>query len=139
MVRPLPAPSSLTAEFWEATRRGVLAIPCCTRCNRWFFTPELVCPVCLEREWVYRPTRGTGSVYSVTVVYRAPGPDFAPPFALAVVTLDEGPSLLTHVVDVPPEVVRIGQRVRVQMRALTAEITLPEFVVDDRPPAPTAG
>lgn len=128
-ARPVPLPTSLSAPFWEATRRGQLMIPHCARCDRWFFTPELACPGCLERDWTYREVRGTGTVYSVTVVHRAPSPGFDPPFALAIIELDEGAMMLSHVVGVPPEEVRIGQRVRVRMRELTAQITLPEFEI----------
>jgi uncharacterized OB-fold protein len=105
-------------------------VPFCARCSRWFFTPEVLCPTCLQPDWSYRQVAGTGTVYSVTVVHRAPGPGFELPFALAVVTLDEGASLLTHVVGAPPDQVRIGDRVRVRMRELTGEITLPEFALD---------
>lgn len=128
--RPVPAPTPLSADFWAATRRGELVIPFCARCPRWFFTPELVCPGCHRRDWAYRPVAGTGTVYSATVVHRAPGPGFETPFALAVVILDEGVSLLSHVVGGPPDQVRIGDRVRVTMRRLTAEITLPEFMIE---------
>jgi hypothetical protein len=129
--RPIPLPSSLSAPFWEATRQGVLTVPHCSRCDRWFFSPEVVCPGCLGPDWIYRAVAGTGSVYSVTVVHRAPGPGFQTPFALAVIDLDEGARMLSQVVGLPPEQVRIGLRVRVRMHALTAEITLPEFVPDD--------
>ncbi len=64
----------------------------------------------------------------MTVVHRAPGPGFDLPFALAVIDLDDGVPLLSHVVGCPVDDVGIGLRVRVDFRPLTAEITLPYFV-----------
>ncbi len=64
----------------------------------------------------------------MTVVHRAPGPGFGTPFALAVIDLDEGGTLLSHVDAGDPGDVTIGMRVRVDFRPLTDEITLPYFV-----------
>jgi uncharacterized OB-fold protein len=89
----------------------------------------------MSANWGYEPSSGRGSVYSVTVVHRAPGPGFEVPFALAVIDLDDGGTLLSHVVDVEPRSVTVGARVRMSFRALDDEITLPYFVPDDRPEA----
>ena len=69
-------------------------------------------------------------MYAVTVVHRVPGPGFEVPFALAVIDLDDGGTLLSHVVDREPDQVTIGLRVRVDFREYTDEITLPYFVPD---------
>ncbi|WP_433461880.1 Zn-ribbon domain-containing OB-fold protein [Spirillospora sp. CA-128828] len=131
MNRPLPVPTQLTQPFWEGTRRGELRIPRCADCGERFFVPEPVCPGCMSENWSYEPSSGRGSVYSVTVVHRAPGPGFEVPFALAVIDLDGGGTLLSHVVDVEPHSVAIGTRVRVSFRALDDIITLPCFVPED--------
>ncbi|UGQ11228.1 OB-fold domain-containing protein [Yinghuangia sp. ASG 101] len=130
MSRPVPVPTSLSRPFWEGTRRGELLIPCCTACGERFFVPEPACPACMSQEWTYRPSTGRGTVYSVTVVHRAPGPGFDAPFALAVIDLDDGSTMLSHVVGSAPEDVVIGMRVRVDFRAYTDEITLPYFVAE---------
>jgi uncharacterized OB-fold protein len=79
-------------------------------------------------DWHYAPSAGQGTVYSVTVVHRAPGPGFDTPFALAVIDLDDGGTLLSHVDAGDPEAVAIGMRVRVDFRLFTDEIALPYFV-----------
>jgi uncharacterized OB-fold protein len=126
--RPVPVPSSLSRPFWAAARRGELVVPHCPACGLRFLVPETACPGCLSRDWAYEPSSGLGTVYSVTVVHRVPGPGFDTPFALAVVDLDDGAVLLTHVADRAPDEVAIGMRVRVDFRPLTDEITLPYFV-----------
>jgi len=130
MSRPVPVPTSLSLPFWEGTRSGELLIPRCGGCGARFFVPEPACPGCLSRAWSYQPTSGRGTVYAVTVVHRVPGPGFEVPFALAVIDLDDGGTLLSHVVDCDPAQVSIGLRVRVDFREYTGEITLPYFVTD---------
>jgi uncharacterized OB-fold protein len=127
MSRPVPVPGALTAPFWAAAARGELVVPQCSACGLRFFVPEPACPRCMSETWTYQPTSGRGTVYSVTVVYRTPGAGFETPFALAVVDLDDGPPLLTHVVGCDPAQVGIGMPVRVEFRRLTDEITLPCF------------
>jgi uncharacterized protein len=131
MSRPVPVPTSLSRPFWEAARRGELMIPCCTMCGTRFFIPEPACPACMASEWEYEPSTGHGTVYSVTVVHRAPGPGFELPFALAVIDLDDGGTMLTHVVGIEPDEVSIGLRVQVHFQKYTEEITLPYFIPED--------
>jgi uncharacterized protein len=128
MSRPVPVPTTLSRPFWEAASQGRLVLPRCAECGLLFFTPEPACPSCLARDWTYVPSTGTGSVYSVTVVHRVPGPGFDVPFALAIVDLDDGVPMLSHVVGCPVDEVFVGMRVRVEFRPLTPEITLPYFV-----------
>ncbi|MET7924311.1 Zn-ribbon domain-containing OB-fold protein [Streptomyces sp. NPDC005349] len=130
MSRPVPVPTELTELFWAAARQGELVLPQCSDCGLRFFVPEPACPGCLSRSWTYEPSSGRGTVYSVTVVHRAPGPGFEVPFALAAVDLDDGATMLSHVVGTDPEQVTIGMRVSVDFRALTDEITLPFFTPD---------
>ncbi|MGW3967595.1 Zn-ribbon domain-containing OB-fold protein [Amycolatopsis sp. NPDC005003] len=128
MSRPVPQSTTLSRPFWDAAADGRLVLPKCGDCGLTFFAPEPACPGCLSREWTYVPSAGTGTVYAVTVVHRAPGPGFEVPFALAVVDLDDGVPLLSHVVGCPVDDVVVGLRVRVDFRPLTAELTLPYFV-----------
>ncbi|MFJ9025605.1 Zn-ribbon domain-containing OB-fold protein [Streptomyces sp. NPDC102259] len=135
--RPVPVPTELSRPFWEAARRGDLVVPHCPTCGLRFFVPEPACPGCMARDWRYVPSAGRGTVYSVTVVHRAPGPGFDTPFALAVIDLDDGAALLSHVDACDPDDVAIGMRVRVTFRHFTDEITLPYFVPDTTHERPT--
>lgn len=137
-TRPLPAPSELTAGFWDSARHGRLVRPVCSACGRSHFTPQVACPHCWSTDWRYEPSAGTGTVYSHTVVHRPPGPGFDPPYVLAIVDLDadrsgDGWSMLTNIVGCDVHEVHIGQRVAVCFDELTPEITLPAFApVPDR-------
>lgn len=108
-----PAPSPMTAPWWDAVALDSLTRPRCGRCARSFFTPQFACPYCGSTEWTYEPSTGLGTVYSHTVVHRPPVPELGAPYVLAIVDLDEGWHMLTRIVGCPPEEVRIGMRVSV--------------------------
>ncbi len=64
---------------------------------------------------------GTGEIYSYTVIQEAPqGYEEQSPYYLALVKLDEGTIVTAQVTDVDEEL-RIGDRVEMVTRKLTAE------------------
>lgn len=126
-VRPLPEPSALSRPFWDASSRRELIYPQCNACSRGFFPPQLCCPRCRSLSWRWQASAGAGTVYSHTVVHRAPQPGFDPPYVLAVVDLDDGFELMTNVVGVDPSSVRIGMRVQVDWLEVADQV-LPVFV-----------
>ncbi|MYI56161.1 MAG: hypothetical protein F4062_03895 [Acidimicrobiia bacterium] len=101
--------------------------PVCGRCERSFFTPQVVCPLCGSGQWTYEPSEGRGAVYSFTVVHRPPEPAFEAPYTLAIVDVAEGWHLLTWIVDCPPDEVRIGMEVQVRFVAGPDGALLPAF------------
>lgn len=76
------------------------AIPlfACTACGTMWTLSRPACPACGSRAVESREAEGRGEVWSVTEIHRAAPPAFAPlmPYALALVTLVEGPKLLGH-------------------------------------------
>jgi uncharacterized OB-fold protein len=137
-LRPRPEPSPLTAPFWAAAAERRLVRPYCPACDASFFTPQIACPRCLSTEWEYRESSGRGTVYSATVVHRAPYPGFTSPYHVAIVDLDEGWQMLTNVVGPGAggvggvggpltHAVPIGTRVTVDWLPLDERIVLPVF------------
>ena len=118
-VLPAPAPHVLpeVKPFWDATGEGRLVLPRCVECQTVVWYPRPFCPSCgsLKVEWVQ--ASGRGSVYSFTVNRRGqadlPAYRDAGVYVLAYVELDEGPRVMTNIVDCDPDDVRIGQRVEV--------------------------
>jgi uncharacterized OB-fold protein len=138
-VKPAPAGDPATREYWEAASRGEFRIPLCTACGRHHLYPRTICPHCGSSALAWSDSPGTGEVYSYTVVHRAPSPAFEAdvPYVVAVIQLDEGPHLMTNLLDITPEAVRIGQRVRVAFRAAGEDGALiPVFKPDEGPGAP---
>lgn len=131
MALPDRSGRPLTGEFWAGVDRGELLRPVCGRCGRSFFTPQVVCPFCGGGQWRYEPSAGLGAVYSFTVVHRPPEPAFEAPYTLAIVEVTEGWSLLTWIVDCPPEEVRIGMDVQVRFTPGPDGALLPAFAPCD--------
>jgi uncharacterized OB-fold protein len=78
-------------------------------------------------EWVKASRRAV--VLSFTIVRRSPSSAFADevPYVVALVTLDEGPTLMTNIIDCAPEKVDIGMPVEVTFDDWTEEISIPKF------------
>jgi len=107
-----PYPNSEDAPFWQAAAEDRLMLPRCLACGAFIWYPRVFCPDCHKSgvEWV--PASGRGTIYSFTVNQRAAGAwaEFSP-YVIAYVELDEGPRVLTNIVGVDPEEVRIGDAV----------------------------
>jgi len=134
--RPLPEANELTQPFWDGCREHRLLVPGCDRCGNRFFVPQPICPACWSAEWHWAQSPGVGTIYTFTVVYRPAHPDLRVPYVVIAVDLDDGWTMMSNLVDYPPEDVRIGQRVEVTFRAVGGT-TLPFFnPLPDKEPAP---
>lgn len=124
---PLPRPTALSRPHWDACRAGRLLVQRCADCGAHVFVPEPLCTRCTgaRLEWV--ESAGRGAVYSFSIVHRPPRPEFAVPYVVAIVALDEGFFMLTNLVECAPADVAIGLRVEVAFRRMSEEITLPCF------------
>jgi uncharacterized OB-fold protein len=122
--RKIPAPEANpeTRLFWDAAAQGRLLIGKCKACGKPHYYPRALCPFCGSdaTEWV--EAGGGGSVYSYSVMRRVPVP-----YALAYVTLDEGVTMMTNIVDCDLDAIRIGQRVRVVFKPTEGGPPVPMF------------
>jgi uncharacterized OB-fold protein len=127
--KPLPRIDEESRGYWEGLVRHELYFQRCRDCGTQRFPPRAVCPVCLSSstEWVRASGRGT--VYSFTVTHQNQSPGFREslPYVLAVVQLDEGPRMMTNVVECAPDDVKVGMAVEVVFEDATPEITLAKF------------
>ena len=123
----LPAMTPLTQPFWDAAAQGRLLLPRCNACGRHFFRPEVACTHCFATDWRWVSASGRGTLYTYTVVHRAPAPGFAVPFVLAVVELEEGPVMFSNLVGCGADEVRIGMAVTVRFEEVAKGVWLPRF------------
>lgn len=134
--RPLPSPDPSTAAFWAGTRAHRLMLPRCRECTAYHFYPRTFCPQCgsVDLEWVQ--ASGHGTVYSFTIVQRAPSPAFKGmlPYVVAVVALQEGPHMMSNIAGCAPTDVRIGMPVCVAWEDFDPVATLPYFVPTGKAP-----
>ena len=101
-ARPLPVPTPETAHFWAGTALGELRLQRCRPCAATYFPPQPFCPACSSDDVEIVLASGRGSLHSYVINHRA-APGFEAPYVIAVVELDEGPRLLTNLVDVAPD------------------------------------
>ncbi len=69
------------------------------------------------------------TLYSYVINHRPAAPGFTPPYAIAVVELDEGPRMMSNIVDCPqtPEALELDMKLEVAFEKLDDKITLPLF------------
>lgn len=116
------------ARFWRETpRRYNLGGSRCLVCQSVYFPPRTVCPTCsTHRQSIGKmeplQLSGDGEVVSYTVVHEAAiGFEMQVPYVLALVRTTEGPLLTGQVVNVVPDEMRVGLKVRATFRKLREE------------------
>ena len=124
MSRKIPAPvkNPETVAFWEATASGSLLLKHCRSCNQPHFYPRTICPFCNSDETEWRPSSGKGTIYSWSAMRRVPSP-----YAIAYVTLEEGPTIMTNIVECDFDALRIGQPVEVVFSPAEDGAAVPMF------------
>ena len=131
---PLPELDFENRAFWTGGAVGELRIHRCRACGLWLHPPRPVCRACFGTDVGPEPAAGTGTVVTFTVNRQPWLPDLVVPYVLAIVELDEQPGLrvVTRLVDVEPDGVSIGLRVRVRFEAVE-DVWLPLFAPLDAP------
>ena len=108
-----PVTNVETQRFWTATAEGRIELPRCTQCSLVIWYPRAICPDCQSTDLVWETMAGTGSVYSFSIARGGVGRRWKEhlPFVVAYVRLDEGPTMLTNIVDCDVEDVAIDMAV----------------------------
>jgi uncharacterized OB-fold protein len=128
-AKPAPVPSPETAEYWAGAKRHELMIQRCRGCGRHQFYPRVLCTSCSSRDVEWVRASGRATVRSYTVVRRPVSEAYAAdvPYVVALVTLAEGPTMMTHVVGGPVEAMRIGMHVEVAFQDWSETVSVPVF------------
>ncbi|MGW1053375.1 bifunctional MaoC family dehydratase N-terminal/OB-fold nucleic acid binding domain-containing protein [Streptomyces sp. NPDC002521] len=114
--RPRPVVNRDNAGFWEGVADRRLLIQRCTDCGTLRHPWLPGCNACGGSDWDTVEASGAGTVYSYVVMHHPPFPAFEPPYAVGLVELAEGVRMVSNVVGVPYDKVRIGLPVRVEFR-----------------------
>jgi hypothetical protein len=118
-----------SAPYWSALREGRLLLRRCGTCHRHHHYPRPFCPHCWSDDVEWVEATGGASLYTHSTVYVNDLPPFDSqvPYVAAVVELDEGPRLMTRVVDCEPSDLAIGMRLRLRTAPVTDEIAMAVF------------
>lgn len=127
--RHLPIVNVETAEFWDACRAHRLLLRRCNACGTTSFYPRPFCPACWSDDVGWVDASGRATLYTWSVVHRNDLPPFDErvPYVAAIVDLAEGPRMMTNVVDVAHDDLRIGMPLEVVFRDEADDIVIPVF------------
>jgi uncharacterized OB-fold protein len=106
---PIPQGNPETKPFWDAAALGKFLIKRCVACGEPHYFPRSICPFCFSDQTVWEQSSGEATIYTLSLMRKSA----AGPYAIAYVTLKEGPSLLTNIVDCELDGLKIGQKVKV--------------------------
>ncbi len=133
--RILPRLDDLNRPFWQGGERGELVFLHCAACQRIQHPPQPICAYCRSHELVPRAVSGRARLATFTVNHQVwmPGPEL--PYVVAIVELEEDPTvrLTTNLVGCAPEAARVGQMVRVVFEHHAdshGDVWLPLFELD---------
>lgn len=124
--RKIPAPRVLpeSLPYWTAADEGRLLVKRCNACGEVHHYPRDICPHCLSADTEWLQAAGTGTVYSFSTMGKGEAA-----YTLAFVTLAEGVTLMTNLVDCDPSQVAIGQAVRVVFKPSEGGHAVPMFTI----------
>ncbi len=120
LVAPTVHPE--TKPYWDGAAQGRLMVKRCDACGEHHHYPRSHCPFCFSARTLWREASGRGTIYSYSVMRRA-----EVPYVIAYVTMDEGPTMMTNIVDCDVDTLRIGQTVKLAFRDTEGGPPLPMF------------
>ncbi|MEU9994713.1 OB-fold domain-containing protein [Streptomyces sp. NPDC050848] len=129
--RPRPVINRDNAGFWEGVAAHRLLVQRCTGCETLRFPWLPGCNACGSQDWDTVEASGAGTVFSYVVMHHPPFPAFDPPYAVGLIELAEGVRMISNVVGVPYDKVRIGMPVRLEFLRVDEELELPVFRAQD--------
>jgi hypothetical protein len=128
---PVPGVNAETNGWWEAASRHRLVVQRCTACGATRHPPGPICPQCRSTASEWLDLRGTGTVFTFTVVRQAFIPSLAEqlPYVVIAVELDgaEGARIVSNLIDIEPCDVSIGMHVEVVWEDMGPQLAVPRF------------
>ncbi|RYY57121.1 MAG: DNA-binding protein, partial [Comamonadaceae bacterium] len=102
-----PATAPETASYWSAAEEGRLLVKRCLACAAFHHFPRALCPHCGSDRTEWLQASGRGTIYALSVTRRG----VPAPYAMAYVTLEEGVTMMSNIVDCDLDAIRIGDAV----------------------------
>ncbi|MFI1359509.1 Zn-ribbon domain-containing OB-fold protein [Streptomyces sp. NPDC020898] len=114
----VPEIDAFTRVYWDAAAEGRLLVRRCGGCGRAHHYPREFCPYCWSEDVEWEAASGLATLYTWSVVHRNDLPPFGErtPYVAAVVDLDEGPRMMTEVVEAAGDRLWAGMGLEVAFR-----------------------
>jgi uncharacterized OB-fold protein len=128
-TKPLPVISDINRPYWDAAKKHELRLQRCNKCRKFWYPNSPVCPYCWSREYEWAKLSGRGKVTSWVIFHQLYFEGFRSeaPYNVVQVELEEGPRILSNLVDIKNEEIHIEMPVEVVFEDVTPEVTLPKF------------
>ncbi len=123
----VPEPTPVSEPFWAATRRRELLLQWCPSCECLVYYPRARCPGCGTALSEWRRSTGTATVYAHATHYSSDPGAADSRYCVALVDLDDGARLLSRIVDIDPDEVRVGLSLVLAWQPLPDGRALPVF------------
>ncbi|WP_189425644.1 Zn-ribbon domain-containing OB-fold protein [Devosia pacifica] len=96
---PGPTATALSQPFWDAAAEGRLILQRCLACERAVFYPRAICPHCWSDALAWQEASGSGRLRTWSIIERSAHPAWqaVAPYAIGIVALEEGPTMLSHI------------------------------------------
>ena len=117
-----PVVNDESKPYWEAAINGKLLVKKCITCGEAHHYPRTICPFCFSDNTTWTEASGRGAIYSYSVMRKA-----TVPYVMAYVTLEEGPTMMTNIVECDVDALAIGQPVSVVFQDTGEGTALPMF------------
>jgi hypothetical protein len=128
-LKHFPRPTPETEAYWDGCRKHELLLQRCVACSEFQFYPRIVCTNCSSDKLEWVKANGQGKILTFTVVRRPVSEAYAEdvPYVVALIKLDEGPTMMSNVVQCDPEALKIGDPVQVMFEDWSKDISIPKF------------
>ena len=128
-TRPIPVADEASQEFYDGAKQGKLMLLRCTQCQRFRLPGRERCSDCWSTDSEWAEASGRGKLYTFGVMHQKYHPAFADvtPYNYALVELDEGPRLITNIVECDEADLRTDMPVEAVFDAVSDETTLIRF------------
>ncbi|MDC3415855.1 Zn-ribbon domain-containing OB-fold protein [Aquibacillus salsiterrae] len=95
---PGPTITPVSKPFWDALSQDEFVVQRCLDCTRWVFYPRNLCPHCWSNQLEWQQASGKARLKTWSIVHRPGHPAWqaVAPYVVAIVELEEGPSMMTH-------------------------------------------
>lgn len=123
-----PTPTPETAHFWAGTKQRKLILQRCKHSGSVYFPPRARCPEDGSADIETFEASGKAKLISYTINHRQ-HPSFESPYAIAIVQLEEGPMMMTNIVECEqtPEALVLDMPLEVVYEDVSDTITVPLF------------
>ncbi|OBF89247.1 DNA-binding protein [Mycobacterium sp. 852002-51152_SCH6134967] len=122
-----PTIDSDSESWWAAVQDRTLMINECGSCGRNSLYARPFCPYCWSEDVHLAPASGRSRLYTWSVIYQNAAPFDAVPYVVAMVDLEEGPRLMTQIVDCPVDQLCAGMELEIAFREDDDGFVVPVF------------